>query len=56
VAADEQLECIRIALRDESFQQLGIPDLGAFALECDPAEVVDDALQVTRRHGILLVP
>jgi hypothetical protein len=52
VAANEQLECLIVAVRDESFEQFGIPDLGAFALAGDLAEVADDTLKLTGRHGI----
>jgi hypothetical protein len=52
VAVDEHLERSFVAAPDESIQQLGIPDLGSFALAGDPAEVADDASELTGRHGI----
>jgi hypothetical protein len=56
VAVDEHLERCFVAARDESIQQFGIPDLGSCALAGHPAEVTDDALQLTGRHGIPPAP
>jgi hypothetical protein len=56
VAADEQLEGRLVAVCDESFQQLGIPDPGTFVPARHVAEVTDDALKLTGRHGIPSVP
>jgi hypothetical protein len=52
VAADEQVERPIVAVRDESFQQFGIPDRDTFVLARDVAEVADDALELTGRHAI----
>src|SRR5262249_40309473 len=54
VAADQQLERRGVAPRDESFQQLGIAHLGTSVRARDVAEVADDALKLTGRHGIPL--
>jgi hypothetical protein len=54
VAADQQLERRRVALPDESFQQLGIAHPGTSVRARDVAEVADDALKLTGRHGIPL--
>jgi hypothetical protein len=56
VASDEQLEGTAVAVRDESFQHFGIPDLGTRVLVRDVAEVADDARKLTGRHGIPSVP
>jgi hypothetical protein len=42
MAADQQLKCPLVAVRDESFQQFGISGLGSFMLARNAAEVADD--------------
>jgi hypothetical protein len=52
VAVDEQGERRFVAARDEALQQFGITDGDNIALAGDPAEVTNNALQLTGRHGI----
>jgi hypothetical protein len=54
--ADEQLERRLVALRDESFQQLGIPDLDCFLPARDVAEMAEDTSQLTGGHDKPSVP
>src|SRR5262249_10742054 len=51
---DQQLERRRVTVRDESCQQFGIAHLGTSVRARDVAEVADDALKLTGRHGIPL--
>ena len=56
MAADEQLECPIVAVGDESLEQLGVGGLGIFVLARDLADVADNALKLTVRHGVAPVP